>query len=96
MQERHRHQPLGHVAGLLGHVAGVAWVVCDVVDHERLPRVQHPSADPLTGRKTLPHKCVLPLSGHGFEDELVGLLVEQDDGGGGGGEHRPRDLDDRA
>ena len=35
------------------------------------------------------------VSGHGREDELVGLLVEEEDRRRLGTEDRPRDLDDR-
>jgi len=39
---------------------------------------------------------LLVVAGDSGEDELVGLLVEQEHGRGLGAEDRPRNLDDRA
>src|SRR5579884_1207482 len=99
-QQRHRHQPLRHVACPLGHVAGVARVVLEVVDDERRARRQHPARDAGGGRNAHPDERLLFLARDGREDELDDraqeraepLLGRQDAGGDRGGEvvtHRP-------
>ena len=44
-EQRHRHDPLRHVAGLLGDLARVPRVLRQVLDHERLPRDERPAGD---------------------------------------------------
>ena len=51
MQQRHGHQLLRHVARALRHVGRVARVARHVLDHERLPRRQHPARDPRARRE---------------------------------------------
>ena len=53
-------------------------------------------AIPVLDGKRLPTSVVGALARDRLEDELVGLLVEQEDRGRLRVEDRPRDLDDRA
>ena len=94
MQERRGHEPLRDVAGALGDVAREARVVLDVLDHEGRPRREHPAGDPRSGGKARSEQRVLALADHGFEDELLGLRVEQQNRRGACAEDRPRHLDD--
>jgi hypothetical protein len=95
VQERHRHQPLRHVAGALGRLAREPRILPDVLDHERLARHQHPAGDPRARGEAAAHELLCALAGDRLEDELVGLLVVQEDRRGPRGEDRARHLDDR-
>ena len=44
-QERHGHDPLRHVAGLLGDLPRVPRILRQVLDHERLPGDERPAGD---------------------------------------------------
>ena len=45
VHERHGHEGLWHVARPLGCLAGEPRVLLEVVDHDRLPRDEHPAGD---------------------------------------------------
>src|SRR5215204_4555849 len=96
VQERHRHQTLGHVARRLGDVARMAGVVLEIVEDERLTCHEDPARDARRGRHAHADEVLLLVAGDGREDQLVGLLVEQKDRRGLRPEDRARDLDHRA
>ena len=85
----------GHVARLLGRVAREPWVVGEVVDRERLPRDEHPAGDARARRQPHADELAFAFSRDGLEDELLGLLVEQEDRRRLGAEDRARDVHDR-
>ena len=56
---------------------------------------EHPAGDARVGRHAPSDEILLAGSGHGGEDELVALLVEEHDRGRARSEDRPRHLDHR-
>src|SRR5205085_306391 len=92
-EQRHGHQVLWDVAGRLRLGARPARVGTQVVDDERLTRCEGPTGDPVAGREAHADQLVLSLAGDRLENELFGLLVEEEDGRGLGTEDRTRDLD---
>src|SRR3954452_18868085 len=93
--ERGGHDPLGDVARRAGDVAGEARILLDVLDDDRLARLEHPARDAAIGRDAPAGQRLLALARHGLEDELAGRLVVQADRGGLRAEDRARHLDDR-
>jgi hypothetical protein len=75
-------------------VAGEAGVVAHVLEHERLPRDEHPPGDAGAGGDALADQRLRSLACDRLEHELVVLLVQQEDRGSPGREDRARDLDD--
>ena len=73
-----------------------ARVAAHVLEHERRAGRQHPAGDPLRRREPLADEVLLALVRDRGEDELVGLVVEQEDRRRLGAEDGARDDDDRA
>src|SRR4051812_31833034 len=94
-QQRDGHDPLRHVAGLLRDLLRMPRILGQILDDERLARDERPAGDAGAGRDPRADQTLLVLAGDGLEDELVGLLVQEEDRGALGREDRPRDLDDR-
>ena len=59
-------------------------------------RCEHPARDPRSRGEARAEECVLAFPDDGLEDELLGLLVEEEDRRRGRAEDRACDLDDRA
>ena len=95
VQKRSGHEPLRDVARVLGDVVREARIVLDVLDDERRSRREDPAGDPRAGGEARAEERVLALADDRLEDELLGLLVEEEDRRRLGAEDRPRDLDDR-
>ena len=95
VEERRGHQPLRDVARALGDVAREARIVLDVLDDERRSRRENPAGDSRACGKARAEERVLALADDRFEDELLGLGVEEQDRRRLRAEDRARDLDDR-
>jgi hypothetical protein len=94
-EQRDRHQSARDVAGALRGLAGEAGILADVVDHERLPRHEHPAGDARAGRESLSDQRRRAFPGDCLEDELVRFLVEEENRRRLRAEDRARRLDDR-
>ena len=94
-EQRHGHDPLRHVAGLLGDLLRVPRILGQILDHERLAGDERPAGDAGARRDPRADQTLFVLAGDRLEDELVGLLVEEEDRRALGREDRARDLDDR-
>jgi hypothetical protein len=96
MDQRHGHQSLGHVAGLVGDLASAPTrILAHVVENQRLPRHQNPTRNTGTRWEALPDKRVRPLAGNRLEDELVRLFVVEEDRCRPRVENSASDLDGR-